>query len=810
MRIDAWCWLVALWLALMVSSCAWANGTAPACPQGAASLAASSRLIGVPIGTLTPDDVMRLPASRFQPVVNARLLKYGKTDWWFRVDLHNAGADTCRRWLLVGPARLRDVHVYVPRANGWKVMRSGTAYPMQDWALPERQPVFPLVMEPGSTTRVLVRVAARGEMVSLVPQLWHPDRYQRMTTHRAFGDALMYGGMLLLVLASLALAWVYRRLALCYMALAAGFYISYVATQNNYAFVYLWPDLPQLNLWARYFLTGMTYAAGLGYLCHVVRVRRLGPWWSSVFILMAAGFVSYALLSILLNAEVLASRIVLMLDAITRWLLGLAVIAGFWRGTLRGWYPPLVVGLLCAQSIQLHGHLLGLGGPPSLGIHVFASTTLMVGLFLLCTLISQVHKGRRRELLARAALDRQHATENQRLEQTVALRTRELDRALQVRRQLLGRISHDLRAPLAAMLDSVRLWRTGDTRHDYPDLIERHARRQMDLIDELLEFSRTELTEPEAEPVPGYLYAFLNDVAESVELAVERHGNRLQCAFADNLPALVYADFHYLHRVLGNLLGNAVKFNRQSRIRFAVERVGTATTTGSVRLHFMVDDDGPGMAPAERKRLVQPFARGGRAAHHEGSGLGLAIVTTLLEHMGSRLDIGTSPSGGGRFHFQLDLALATESELEPLMDDGGSIDVDGAGRVVLVVDDDAQQREVTCDLLDGCGFDSVAAVDGHAACGVLRDRTVDLVITDQYMDGIDGWSLLHTVRCRHPGLPVVLYSALPPRRPSGRDTTSDFDAALLKPVDGATLLHRIALLLDKAGTGRTLAGAVDR
>lgn len=362
--------------------------------------------------------------------------------------------------------------------------------------------------------------------------------------------------------------------------------------------------------------------------------------------------------------------------------------------------------------------------------------------------------------------------------------------ALQARRNLLGHISHDLRSPLAAMLDSARLWRAGDVRRDYPHLIERHAARQMELIDELLEFSSTELTTAECVPVPGYLYAFLEEVAETTELATEHHGNRLQRRFAADLPAVVRTDFHGLRRVLTNLLGNADKYVRQGRIDFIVERRGTGDEDAA-HLHFIVDDDGPGLSVSQRKDLLQPFARGDNVGDMAGSGLGLAIVTSLLERMGSHLQIGTSPSGGSRFGFELTLPLATESELEPLLEDGGSVDVDGTGYTILVVDDEPQQREITCDLLGGYGFDAHVAADVEAALDLLQDRHVDLIVTDLFMPGAGGWQLLQAVRSRAPELPVLLYSAVPPLRPVGMDDVPGFDACLLKPANGASLLRLI-------------------
>src|SRR5699024_599064 len=135
-----------------------------------------------------------------------------------------------------------------------------------------------------------------------------------------------------------------------------------------------------------------------------------------------------------------------------------------------------------------------------------------------------------------------------------------------------------------------------------------------------------------------------------------------------------------------------------------------------------------------------------------------------------------------------------------LLEENDSIDIDGANRVILLVDDELQQREVICDLFDGYGFDSVAAADGAAALDILHHRHVDLILTDQYMPGIDGWALLRAVRCDYPDLPVVLYSSAPPR-PSVADAVVAFDATVLKPASGTTLVRQVERLLRPAQQG---------
>lgn len=385
----------------------------------------------------------------------------------------------------------------------------------------------------------------------------------------------------------------------------------------------------------------------------------------------------------------------------------------------------------------------------------------------------------------------------QRLEHVVEERTAELRQSLQSRRMLLAHIGHDLRSPLGAILDAVRQWRAGRTGRDYPRAIERHVRQQMDLIDELLEFSRGDLTELTLEPVPGYLHGFLHDVADHAAPLVERHANRLECHFDPRLPSLAVADFRRLRQVLLNLLGNAAKFTHDGLVVFRVELRGGDGLR--VHLAFSVEDTGIGLGADVAAALAQPFTRGGNAAQHEGSGLGLAIVTQLLDHMDSRLVAEPVASGGSRFGFEVALPLASEDDLEPELETGGDVgDIDGEGRAVLVVEPHPARRAVLCDLLDGYGFRSLAAADGKSALNALRDDMPDAVVTEQRLPDMDGWRWLLTLRHEHPGLPVLLYSALPPRRPADAAATEAFDDVLLKPATAAEFMARVTRLLDPA------------
>ena len=200
-------------------------------------------------------------------------------------------------------------------------------------------------------------------------------------------------------------------------------------------------------------------------------------------------------------------------------------------------------------------------------------------------------------------------------------------------------------------------------------------------------------------------------------------------------------------------------------------------------------------AVSKREQLLQPFVRGANVGNHAGTGLGLAVVSQLLQHMHSALELDAVHGGGSRFSFDVLLDIATEQELEPGVGESHIADFCGAGRRLLVVDDVEHNREWLCDLLAGYGFEVLSANDGEHALQLLASETVELLVSDQWMPGLDAWGLLQALRQRGLHMPVLLYSATPPWRPAGVAPTLAFDACLLKPASTGELLKTLDRLL---------------
>ncbi|ALI06518.1 MULTISPECIES: hybrid sensor histidine kinase/response regulator [Pseudomonas] len=745
--------------------------------------------------SLSLEDVARLPETRFNAATPGWPTQgYSRSAFWLTVQLTNSSAVSCSRLLVIGAPRLEDIRVYQSGHDA----HAGAAYPLAEWPQPAaRQPAFPVSLAAGERVTVFVRVTSNFQML-LEPELWSEPALLRSQQQTYLSDGLTLGIVLLVVPFGFIVGWILRSRLLSVNAGAVLSYILLTCILNGY--LIYWPTALG---WTRELLTcasALSFVLFLAYFRVLLQVSVLPKvigwsywlplsgcvlgrlWWLKVDPVQGAQIVQISLLSFY----------------------GVLLVTLFmaWRRRLSySWLAWLVSGLLLAQLLMrmlFPQEQLPWQSPQS---KYSLSSTLPGVALLVCTLIMEVARSRNREKNALATLEQQRQAEHERLESTVALRTSQLRDSLAARSALMARISHDLRSPLVRIIDYARLLHAGPNR-DYQATIERNARQQLELIDEMLEFSRGELEQMQLTLAPGYLYGFLKEIADEAGFLAARQGNTFEAVLADDLPPLVEADFKRLRQVLMNLLANAAKFTRNGQIRFEVS-AGPGATADTVELRFSVTDTGIGIDPQEFEQLLQPFRRGRNAQRYEGSGLGLSIVTQLLERMDSRLE-PQATGQGSHFSFRLQLNGAQEHDLENGIVDNNATPFDGQGKHVLLVDDVEQNSEWLYDLLAGYGFDVSMAANGEDALACLAQQPIDLLISDQMMPGMDGWELLRQVRERWRHLPVMLYSAVPPRRPQDYPEDLAFDAVLLKPADSRELLAWVKALACPDTTRRAL------
>lgn len=326
------------------------------------------------------------------------------------------------------------------------------------------------------------------------------------------------------------------------------------------------------------------------------------------------------------------------------------------------------------------------------------------------------------------------------------------ERANASRSRFVAAASHDLLQPLSAA--KLFLSSVPETALPAP-VAEAVAKAQNALVSvegilaALLDISRLESGKAAVTVAPVRMGRLLAQLADEFAPLAAAKGLGLTVR---PCKAVVLSDAGYLRRILQNLIGNAIRYTERGRVLVAARVRGPM-------LRLEVWDTGPGIPEAEQENVFKEFHRiAGRASASEGMGLGLAIVERAAALLGHPLALSSRPAKGTVFGLQVPLTTP-----EVLPDAGASPQVASVeGRIVLLVENDAELRRAMVLLLEKWGAAVIEASSGEEALALIEDLGIlpDALIADQHLgQGMSGLDTLLTLRARAPGLPSRLISA---------------------------------------------------
>jgi CheY-like chemotaxis protein/HPt (histidine-containing phosphotransfer) domain-containing protein len=324
------------------------------------------------------------------------------------------------------------------------------------------------------------------------------------------------------------------------------------------------------------------------------------------------------------------------------------------------------------------------------------------------------------------------------------------------------------------------------------------------LLNDILDFSKMEAHKLFLETLDFDLHALLDDFAAPLALRAQEKGLEFICAVAPDLPAYLCGDPGRLRQVLVNLVGNAVKFTHHGEVAVLATLVSETSTQALIR--FSIKDTGIGIPAEKRSLLFQKFSQvdASTTRQYGGFGLGLAISKQLVEMMGGEIGIDSEPGKGSEFWFTARFA----KQPEPVRKATPLADLRGAH--ILVVDDNATNRDVLKAQLQSRGVRQEAVPDGLSALQALRvardaGDPFQAVILDMQMPGMDGVAVARAIKSDETlkGIPLVLLTSLGQRGDTRHTTEMGFAACLTKPVRQADLFTCLATVL--AGNNLTTA-----
>ncbi len=314
----------------------------------------------------------------------------------------------------------------------------------------------------------------------------------------------------------------------------------------------------------------------------------------------------------------------------------------------------------------------------------------------------------------------------------------------------LANMSHELRTPMNAIIGMTHLALEDGLparQRGYIEKANTSARSLLQILNDILDVSKIEAGHLDLEHVDFELDAVIGAVADVVGLNAEEKGLELLFHGAPDLPQRLVGDPTRLRQVLVNLGGNAVKFTDAGEVTIGMEV--REPNADSVELHAWVRDTGPGLSEQELARIFQPFAQADSSTTRRfgGTGLGLVISRQLVERMGGRLWVESTPGTGSTFHFTARLARSTQAGAAPLRARG-----DLAGRCALLVDDNPSALDVLGAMLEGFGVRVDRADSGaHALDLLAADAGVySWILIDWMMPGMDGLACARLILERFP------------------------------------------------------------
>jgi PAS domain S-box-containing protein len=384
------------------------------------------------------------------------------------------------------------------------------------------------------------------------------------------------------------------------------------------------------------------------------------------------------------------------------------------------------------------------------------------------------------------------------------------ERASQMKDEFLATLSHELRTPLSAILGWAYVLRAkspgSEELNKGLETIERNARMQTQLIEDLLDMSRITSGKVRLDVQPVHAASLVESALEAVRPAAEAKGIRLERTL-DPRAGSVSGDPSRLQQVVWNLLTNAIKFTpRGGRVHVVLERINS-------HVEISVADTGVGIDPEFIAHVFDRFrqADGSTTRRFGGLGLGLAIVKNLTELHGGAVRAHSAGSGqGSTFTVQLPLGVVPRDPDAPARqrpsDEQGTPDyglVDLSGIRVLVVDDQGDARDLVGRVLSECKAEVITAADAAEALALVERERPHVLVSDIGMPDVDGYELLKRVRAlgvKHGGaVPAIALTAFARSEDRTRALNKGFRVHVSKPVEPAELIATVASVAGRTG-----------